>query len=46
MGAATVSVLDWIATGHFDGDIDINDKSDKPVGKVRYSAMNSRGDCQ
>ena len=32
MGATTVSVLDWIATGHFDGDIDINDKSDKPVG--------------
>jgi len=42
MGATTVSVLDWIATGHFDGDIDINDKSDKPVGKVTLTVKFDR----
>jgi hypothetical protein len=34
MGRATVSILDWIATGGFSGDVDVVDLSDKNVGKV------------
>jgi len=42
LGRATVSILDWIATGAFDGDIDVLDQSDKNVGKVTLSVKFDR----
>jgi len=42
MGQATISILDWIATGHYDGDVDIMDKADKPVGKLTLTAKFDR----
>lgn len=42
MGKATVSILDWIATGAFDGDIDLLDAQGKSVGKVALAVRFER----
>jgi len=42
MGQCTVSIMEWIANGKFEGDIDIQDKSDKPVGRVTLSVRFER----
>jgi len=34
MGICTVSIMEWIANGKFDGDLDLLDKAGKPVGRV------------
>ena len=42
MGTCRTSVLDWIANGQFDGDLDLVDKAGKPVGKISISAKFER----
>lgn len=42
MGYKRVGIVDWIASGSFSGDIDITDKSERPVGKVNLSAKFNR----
>jgi serine/threonine-protein phosphatase 2B regulatory subunit len=42
MGRFSVSILDWIASGGFDGDIDVLDMSDKNVGKMTLSVKFDR----
>lgn len=42
MGKTTVSILDWIATGHFDGDVDVTDNGGKSVGKMTIAAKFDR----
>lgn len=42
MGHSRVSIVDWIASGSFSGDVEVTDKSDRPVGKVNLSAAFSR----
>lgn len=42
MGRLSVSILDWIATGSFDGDVDVLDMSDKNVGKLTLSVQFER----
>merc|ERR1719163_253562 len=34
MAQARVSIMDWVAAGSFEGDIDVTDKADKVQGKV------------
>ena len=42
LGRATVSISDWIATGQFDGDIDVVDQAGKSVGKCTLSVKFDR----
>lgn len=42
MGRAKVSILEWIAGGRFDGDIDLTDKANKPVGRVTLAVKFER----
>ena len=42
MGMATVSIMEWIANGKFEGDIDVQDKAGKPVGRVTLSVRFER----
>lgn len=42
MGASKVSIMEWIANGKFEGDIDIQDKAGKPVGRVTLSVKFER----
>ena len=42
MGQATVSIMEWIANGKFEGDIDLLDKAGKPVGRVTLSVRFER----
>ena len=42
MGRAKVNILDWIATGSFEGNIELLDKSDKPAGSLTLSARFTR----
>ena len=42
LGKANVSILDWIATGQFDGDIDVLDTSGKSCGKCTISVKFDR----
>jgi serine/threonine-protein phosphatase 2B regulatory subunit len=42
MGRCKVSIMEWIANGRFDGDLDLQDKAGKPVGKVTISASFDR----
>ena len=42
MGQAKISIIEWIANGKFEGDIDIQDKSGKPVGRVTLSVRFER----
>merc|ERR1719326_1908892 len=42
MGRTKVSIMDWIAKQQFEGDVEIMDKSDKPVGKCTLSVKFDR----
>ena len=42
MGRCKVSIMEWIANGRFDGDLDLTDKAGKPVGRVTVSASFER----
>ena len=42
MGEAAVSIMEWIANGKFEGDIDVQDKSKKPMGRVTLSVRFER----
>ena len=37
MGQCAVSIMEWIANGKFDGDVDLLDKAGKPVGRCTLS---------
>lgn len=34
MGRCKVSIIEWIANGRFEGDLDLQDKASKPVGRI------------
>lgn len=42
MGKCRVSITEWIANGRFEGDLDIDDKAGKHVGKVSIAARFER----
>ena len=42
MGRSKASIMDWLALGHFDGDITLVDKADKEVGKVMFNVKFER----
>jgi len=42
MGRCRVSIMEWIANGRFEGDLDLQDKMNKPVGKVSISCRFER----
>ena len=42
MGRCRVSIMEWIANGRFEGDLDLQDKLNKPVGKVSISCRFER----
>lgn len=42
MGRSRISIIEWVANGRFDGDIDIEDRERKIVGKVSVSVRFER----
>ena len=42
MGKCKVSIMEWIANGSFDGDIDLEDKASKVVGRISIAAKFER----
>jgi Ca2+-binding EF-hand superfamily protein len=42
MGRCKVSIMEWIATGRFEGDLDLVDKANKPVGRVTIAVKFER----
>jgi len=42
MGKCRVSIMEWIANGRFEGDLEVQDKSNKPVGRVTFSVKFER----
>eukprot|EP01006_Ploeotia_vitrea_P031625 TRINITY_DN63957_c0_g1_i1.p1 TRINITY_DN63957_c0_g1~~TRINITY_DN63957_c0_g1_i1.p1 ORF type:complete len:596 (-),score=78.50 TRINITY_DN63957_c0_g1_i1:113-1900(-) len=42
MGRCKVSIMEWIANGRFEGDLEIQDKAGKPVGRVTLSVKFER----
>ena len=42
MGKCTVSIMEWVANGKFEGDLDLLDKAGKPVGRVTLSVRFER----
>jgi len=42
MGRCKVSIMEWIANGRFEGDLDLQDKSAKPVGRVTIAVKFER----
>lgn len=42
MGRCKVSIIEWIANGRFEGDLDLQDKMNKPVGRVSVSCKFER----
>ena len=42
MGRCKVSIIEWIANGRFEGDLDLQDKMNKPVGRVSISCRFDR----
>ena len=42
MGRTKVSIMEWIANGRFEGELDIEDKTGKPVGRVSVSVKFER----
>ncbi len=42
MGRCKVSIMEWIANGRFEGDLDLADKAGKPVGRVTIAASFDR----
>ena len=37
MGSTTVSIVDWVGLGKWEGAVELKDKSSKPVGGVSLS---------
>ena len=42
MGRCKVSIMEWVANGRFEGDLDLVDKADKQVGRITVSAKFER----
>jgi Ca2+-binding EF-hand superfamily protein len=42
MGRCKVSIMEWIASGRFEGDLDLVDKANKPVGRVTIAVKFER----
>lgn len=42
MGRCKVSIMEWIANGRFEGDLDLQDKSNKPVGRITVAVKFER----
>jgi Ca2+-binding EF-hand superfamily protein len=42
MGRCKVSIIEWIANGRFEGDLDLQDKMNKPVGRVSVACRFER----
>lgn len=42
MGRCKVSIMEWIANGRFEGDLDLQDKSNKPVGRITIASKFER----
>jgi EF-hand domain len=42
MGRCKVSIMEWIANGQFDGDVELEDKATKVVGRISLSAKFER----
>ena len=42
IGSCTVSIMDWIQKGSFEGEVEINDSAGKPAGKVTISVKFQR----
>jgi Ca2+-dependent lipid-binding protein len=42
MGGATVSIVDWIGLGKWEGDVELQDKGGKPVGGVTLTVTFQR----
>eukprot|EP00598_Pedospumella_elongata_P004657 CAMPEP_0184971550 /NCGR_PEP_ID=MMETSP1098-20130426/3765_1 /TAXON_ID=89044 /ORGANISM="Spumella elongata, Strain CCAP 955/1" /LENGTH=732 /DNA_ID=CAMNT_0027493697 /DNA_START=159 /DNA_END=2357 /DNA_ORIENTATION=- len=42
MGRCKVSIIEWIANGRFEGDLDLQDKMNKPVGRVSIACRFER----
>jgi len=42
MGRCRVSIIEWIANGRFEGDLDLQDKMNKPVGRVSIAVRFDR----
>ena len=42
MGRCKVSIIEWIANGRFEGDLDLQDKMNKPVGRVTVACRFER----
>ena len=42
MGRCKVSIMEWIANGRFEGDLDLVDKTNKPVGRVTIAVKFER----
>mmetsp|Transcript_20507 Transcript_20507/g.18646 ORF Transcript_20507/g.18646 Transcript_20507/m.18646 type:complete len:684 (+) Transcript_20507:148-2199(+) len=42
MGKTKISIMEWIANGRFEGDIDLEDKANKPVGKLTIAVKFER----
>lgn len=42
MGRCKVSIIEWIANGRFEGDLDLQDKMNKPVGRITVACRFER----
>ena len=42
MGRCKVSIMEWIANARFEGDLDLVDKANKPVGRITIAAKFER----
>jgi serine/threonine-protein phosphatase 2B regulatory subunit len=42
MGRCKISIMEWIATGRFEGDVDLQDKAGKAVGRVTLAVTFER----
>lgn len=42
MGRCKVSIIEWIANGRFEGDLDLQDKMGKPVGRISIACRFER----
>ena len=42
MGRLKVSIIEWIANGRFEGDLDLQDKMNKPVGRITVACRFER----
>lgn len=42
MGRCKVSIIEWIANGRFEGELDLQDKANKPVGRISIACAFDR----